>query len=188
MIKEFILLCLSASTFASMIQEDCEEGQVQGQGQVQVYEYESDLLLKSMNSNQDIMNLNSVFDNVNYQTHQRNLVKSTNLREKKKDKKKKPRKESSTSSSDDEFDRKPSRSRRERLIITPPIQSQPPPQPNVSNPTPNDPIMHQQEVNSRNGRYVSREEDVGIINSAVRGLDGVLTVEGPIRRKPLIHS
>lgn len=122
-------------------------------------------LLKSMTGKDDIMNIETVFDPLN---------KVSNGKGKDKDRKKKPKKHESSSSSSSDDDRTTShrRSRASRPPIVP-IS----PKPSASN----EQVMRRQEVvGSRHSRHTSKEDNAGE--------DNVITVTGPIRRKPLIYK
>lgn len=137
---------------------------------------EEEVVLKNMTGRDDIMNLDHVFGG----DQRGDFNKATTGKGKDKDRKKKPKKKkessSSSSSSDEEQQR---RSRRDNRSA---------PRPVISNPGQNEPVIRQQEVavggaagGNRHVRHSSRE-DVNVRT----GDDGVITVDGPIRRKPLI--
>ena len=131
-------------------------------------EEKGDVILKNMTGKDDIMNIETVFHDNNV------LSKVAKGKGKEKDRKKKPKKRdsSSSSSSEEERERNSRRSRTSRPPIIPnPGQSA------------NEPVMRQQEVvtGGRNSRHTSKEDN------ATEGEDNVITVTGPIRRKPLIH-
>lgn len=130
-----------------------------------------------LNNASDIMNLEHVFSKP-----QDALLKAATGKgkdkERKKEKKPKKKKESSSNSSGSEDER-----RRIRREGRPPRVGTPKP----VNSTP-DQVMRQQEVNvgaaaggNRHSRHSSREE-----NTVRTGDDGSITIDGPIRRKPLI--
>lgn len=123
-------------------------------------EEDGGVMLKSMTGKDDIMNLDSVFNE-----------KAVSGKGKEKERKKKPKKRDSSSSSDED-DKTIRRSRTSRPTLTNPGTEQ---------------VIRQQEVvvgggggGNRHGRHTSKEDNVEEEN--------VITVTGPIRRKPLFHT
>lgn len=123
------------------------------------------VILKTMTGKDDIMNMDTLFSDNNI------LNKLSKGKGKEKDRKKKPKKRDSSSSSSNEDERNSRRSRASR----PPIIPVP-----AAN---NEQVMRQQELvtGGRNSRHTSKDD------GGIEGEDNVITVTGPIRRKPLIR-
>lgn len=192
MIKQFILLGLSASVLASSIAFDQDFDFARIDSDIEIG---NDSLLKSTaGSSQDIMNLDSIFDHHGHRGHHDNnndLVKAANGKgsdKKDKKKEKKHRKPADSSSSDnDRHSRRTIPLRRPPVVVVSPASNRS-----------TEPVMRQQEVNlnvsGRHSRTVRRgkeeeedDEEYSGINSAVRDSEGVLVYDGPVFRKPLIR-